>query len=111
VDSYAAALNSGQVAAFYDANCSTNLAATLKRNVELLDKVYDKLAGTVADVGLDFRNTQYPRVVGKATFAHTITGRKRSNWKRETIFKGTYVWTLTKEKQRWIITDLAFEAR
>lgn len=108
---YAAALKDGKLAAFYDANSTPTLAATLKSNVAIMDKVYDKYTGTIGEVGLDFRNAQYPRFTGRATFPHTITGRKRSNWKRETIFQGTYTWTLAREGQRWVITDLSFEAR
>ncbi len=111
VAGYAAALKDGKLAAFYDANSTPALAATLKSNVAIMDKVYDKYTGTVGEVGLDFRNAQYPRFAGRATFPHTITGRKRSNWKRETIFQGTYTWTLAREGQRWVITDLSFEAR
>jgi len=110
VDGYATALKAGKLAGFYDANCTPALAATLKSNVALVDKVYDKFNGTFGEVGLDFRNAQYPRFTGRATFPHTITGRKRSNWRRETIFQGTYTWTLAREGQRWVITDLTFEA-
>jgi serine/threonine protein kinase len=108
---YAEALKEGKLAAFYDANSTPALAATLKSNVAIMDKVYDKYTGTVGEAGLDFRNAQYPRFAGRATFPHTITGRKRSNWKRETIFQGTYTWTLAREGRRWVITDLSFEAR
>ena len=76
-----------------------------------MDKVYDKLEGTAGDLKLDSRNAQYPRFVVRASFPHTITGRSRSNWKSETIFQGSYIWTLEKDGQRWIISDLAFEAQ
>jgi serine/threonine protein kinase len=111
VEGYLTALKDGKAATFYDANCAPALAAALKPNVEVMDKIYDKLNATVGEVGLDFRNAQYPRFTGRASFPHTIIGRKRSNWRRETIFEGTYTWTLAKEGPRWIITDLAFQAR
>ncbi|MCX6559127.1 MAG: protein kinase [Candidatus Aminicenantes bacterium] len=108
---YLDGLKKGKEAAFYQANASAALTDRLKRNLELMDKVYDKLEGAAGDLKLDTRSAQSPRFIVRASFPHTITGRTRSNWKRETIFQGSYTWTLEKDGPRWIISDLAFEAK
>jgi tRNA A-37 threonylcarbamoyl transferase component Bud32 len=109
-DSYLAGLKNKTLRAFYEANAAPSLAARLKSDLALMDKVYDKFTGTVGEVKLATRSAQYPRFRARASFPHTITGRKRSNWKNETIFQGVYTWILEKEGSRWIIADLSFEA-
>ncbi len=111
VDGYLAGLKKDALAAFYQASATSALAGRLKGDLALMDKVYDKFNGTVGEVKLDSRNAQYPRFAVRASFPHTITGRKRSNWKNETIFQGVYTWTLEKDGGRWIISGLNFEAR
>ncbi len=111
VDGYLAGLKKDALGAFYQASATSALAERLKGDLALMDKVYDKFSGIIGEVKLDSRNAQYPRFTVRASFPHTITGRKRSNWKNETIFQGVYTWTLEKDGSRWIISGLNFEAR
>ncbi len=110
VDSYLAGLKKDSLSAFYQANAAPALAERLKKDLALMDKVYDKFNGTVGEVKLATRSAQYPRFRTRISFPHTITGRKRSNWKNETIFQGVYTWTMEKEGSRWIIAEMSFEA-
>ena len=108
---YAANLKSGRVLDFYRTRCTPALFERLRKNVEMIARLYEGIDGTVANETFDASDAHIPNFVIRARFGHTITGRPKGKKNRETLFDGTYIWTLERTDQRWVLVDLVFEAR
>jgi hypothetical protein len=69
------------------------------------------MEGAATRMTFDTGAAKFPNFAIKARFSHTITAKPKGKKSRETIFEGTYIWSLEKINQRWILVDLVFEAR
>ncbi len=111
INDYIISLKAGKLLEFYHNRCTPALYERLKKNVEMTAKLYERMEGLASNETFDSRNARYPNFSLRARFSHTWTGQAKGKKDRETLFEGTYIWSLEKADQRWILVNLAFEAR
>jgi arginine utilization protein RocB len=111
INEYVTSLKADKLLAFYQARCTPALYEKLRKNVETMAKYYQDMEGAATRLTFDTAAAKYPNFAVRARFSHTITAKPKGKKNRETIFEGTYIWSVEKINQRWILVDLVFEAR
>ena len=111
INDYVASLRADKLLSFYQGRCTPALYEKLRKNVETMAKYYQDMEGAATRLTFDTAAAKYPNFAVRARFSHTITAKPKGKKNRETIFEGTYIWSVEKINQRWILVDLVFEAR
>jgi serine/threonine-protein kinase len=111
INEYVTSLKSNKLLAFYQSRCTPALYEKLSKNVEMMAKLYQDMDGVATRLTFDTASAKYPNFAVRARFGHTITAKPKGKKNRETIFEGTYIWSVEKVNRRWILADLVFEAR
>jgi eukaryotic-like serine/threonine-protein kinase len=111
VNEYLANLKANKLLAFYQSRCTPALYEKLRKNVDMMAKLFQNMEGVVSNMAFDTGSAKYPNFAVKARFNHTITAIPKGKRLKETIFDGSYIWSVEKVNQRWILNDLVFEAR
>jgi len=111
VDQYVQSLKTKQFLEFYRTHSAPALYARLQKNLEQMSNLYEKIDAAASNIALEWKNARYPKYTIRASFSHIITGAAKGRATREALFEGSYIWTLEKADNNWIIVDLVFEAR
>jgi hypothetical protein len=111
INDYVNSLKGNKLLAFYQGRCTPALYEKLRKNVETMAKYYEAMEGAATRLTFDTTATKYPNFPIRARFSHSITAKPKGKRNRETIFEGTYIWSVEKLNQRWTLVDLVFEAR
>ncbi len=111
LNDYVVSLKAGKLLPFYQTRCTPVLYEKLRKNLDTMAKYYGEMEGTAGKPVYETAAAKYPNFAIKARFPHTITAVPKGKKNRETVFEGTYIWSLEKSGPRWILVDLVFEAK
>jgi serine/threonine protein kinase len=102
VNQYVKALNTNKLLTFYESNCSPQFYQKIKKDTELVSKVYDNFQSKASNIDIQFRGSNQ----AVASFTHVITGISKKDRRRQTLFGGIFKWTLEKQGVSWKIIDI-----
>jgi len=102
VDQFTVAVNGGQLLSYYETACLPALFQKIKRDVELMNGIYGQFKSQSSQTTIRFLDNG----LIEARFSNITTGQLKTDNRRMIIFEGTYVWTLQRQGDRWMIAGL-----
>jgi len=103
VNQYIHCVNSNTLLSFYQDRCSSNLFQRIKKDVELINHLYDDFKSVASDITLRFGEINQVEV----HFSNITTGVLKQDGRRLVIFEGVYTWNLEKQNDSWKIVRIS----
>ncbi len=102
VEGFAQALKSGTLLGFYERACHPSLFQRIRREVELIDSLYENCEAQVSSVSIRFPEKNKAEV----RFANITTGLMKPDKTRRIVFEGTYIWIMERRGDAWLIVNI-----
>jgi tetratricopeptide (TPR) repeat protein/predicted Ser/Thr protein kinase len=102
VDGFVQATNGGRVLSFYESTCSPALFQRIKREIEIVNSLYGECQTQASQVTIRFPE----RGKAEVRFTNITTGLMKPENKRRVVFEGTYVWTMERREDDWLIVGI-----
>jgi hypothetical protein len=102
VDEFTAALNGGRLPSYYEAACLPALYQKIKRDVELVSGMYSHFKSQSSKTTIRFLDNG----LIEARFSNITTGQLKTDNRQMIVFEGTYIWTLQRQGDRWLLAGL-----
>ena len=103
VHQYVQSIKNKKLLTFYKNTCSLKLYQQIKKDAELLSKLYDKHQSLASDVNIRFEGMNLAEV----TFSHMMTGVSKADGRKQVLFEGTLKWKMEKQGESWKITGIS----
>ena len=103
VNQYVQSIKNKKLLTFYENACSLKLYQQIKKDAELLSKLYDKHQSLASDIGIRFEGMNQAEV----TFSHMMTGVSKADGRKQVLFEGTIKWMMEKQGESWKITEIS----
>jgi serine/threonine protein kinase len=103
VNQYVQSIKNKKLLTFYENACSLKLYQQIKKDAELLSKLYDKHQSLASDIGIRFEGMNQAEV----TFSHMMTGVSKADGRKQVLFEGTIKWMMEKQGESWKITGIS----
>jgi tetratricopeptide (TPR) repeat protein len=102
VDEFTTAASGGRLASYYESACQPALYQKIKKDMELMNDMYGQFKSQSAQTTVRFLDNGQI----EARFSNITTGVLKTDNRKMVIFEGTYVWTLQRRGDRWLIAGL-----
>jgi serine/threonine protein kinase len=102
VNQYIKALNTNQLLAFYESNCSPQFYQSIKGQAKRVSELYDNIQSKASNSDIKFRGPNQ----AVASFSHVSSGVSKQDKRKLTLFEGIIRWTLEKQDEAWKIIDI-----
>ncbi len=103
VKEYTMALQSNNLALFYEQNCISEFFPQVREDADWITRTYDRVNSCVSDVFITFDKGRGAEV----SISLIITGLPRVGGSRKLLFEGTYKWSMEKQDSGWKIAGVA----
>jgi tetratricopeptide (TPR) repeat protein len=103
VHQYVQSINNKELLTFYKNTCSPKFYRQIKKDAELLSKLYDKPQSLASDISVRFEGMNQAEV----TFSHMMTGISKADGRKQVLFEGTIKWMMEKQGESWKITGIS----
>jgi len=107
VEEYIQSINSGNLFAFYKKTCSSELFQRIKKDAELITRLYDTFKSVASDITMRFKENNQVEV----SFFNITTGVLKKYERRQVIFKGICLWDMEKQSDDWKILKISTHAK
>ncbi|NIM91850.1 MAG: protein kinase [Candidatus Aminicenantes bacterium] len=103
VHQYVQSINNQKLLTFYKNTCSPKLYQQIKKDAELLSKLYDKHQSLASDINVRFEGMTRAEV----TFSHMMAGVSKAEGRKQVLFEGTLKWMMEKQGESWKIIEIS----
>jgi len=103
VHRYVQSIKNNKLLAFYMNACSSQLYKQIKKDAELISKLYDKFQSVASDINIRFEGVNQAEV----TFSHMMTGISKADSRKHVLFEGTLEWDMEKQGENWKIIGIS----
>lgn len=106
IQEYINALKNNQLLAFYERRCSPELYEEIRNEAEIILSSYSGFKSEASNSEIRFIDEDKAQVI----FFNKIIGISKEDGSEQTLFEGTYYWTVVKLKKSWRIIALDNES-
>lgn len=103
---YNNALKNNQLPGFYERRCTSELYEDVRNDAEIISNLYSSFKSEVANQEIRFIDGDKAEV----TFSNKIVGILKETGEEQTIFDGTFYWTVIKYNEGWKIIVLDYKS-